>query len=167
RIAELLAKLGITTVEDLLFHLPLHYQDRTAVLPIATLSAGDQKLIEGVIESGQVIYRRRRILSCRLADNSGHIMLCLYHFNAAQQQILTKPGVRLRCFGSVRYSRQYGLEMIHPEYRLVEENKPLVIDDRLTPVYPVTKGLSQNILQKLISQALILAQQTDCEDILP
>ena len=97
RIAELLAKLNIHTIQDLLFHLPSYYQDRTEIVSIATLRAGDQKLIEGTIQLGQMIYRRRRNLICQLADESGHIILHLYHFRASQQQQLTTPGIRLRC----------------------------------------------------------------------
>lgn len=167
RTLTLLANLNIFTIQDLLFHLPLHYQDRTEIKSIAALRAGDQKLIEGVIQLGQVVYRGRRMLTCKLADTSGQILLRFYHFNAAQQKQLSTPGIRIRCFGTVRFDRQHGLEMIHPEYRVVSADEPFVADNYLTPIYPITKGLSQKALQKLITQALLLWQEKKEEDILP
>jgi ATP-dependent DNA helicase RecG len=167
RVAELLANLNIYTAQDLLFHLPLHYQDRTEITAIASLPVGEQKFIEGTVQLGQVVYRGRRVLTCRVADATGQIILRLYHFNATQQQQLSTPGLRLRCFGTVRYHQQHGLEMIHPEYRVISSQDIFVADNYLTPIYPTTKGLSQNTLQKLISQALVLRQEQDEEELLP
>lgn len=167
RTAQLLANLNIQTAHDLLFHLPHHYQDRTEITPIAALRVGEQKFIEGTIQLGQVVYRGRRMLTCRVHDATGDLMLRFYHFNAVQQRQLTTPGLRLRCFGTVRYHRQQGLEMIHPEYRLVSPDDVFVADNYLTPIYPTTKGLTQPTLQKLISQVLQWWQQQAEDELLP
>jgi len=110
-----LERLGLRTVQDLLFHLPLRYEDRTRVVPIGTLRSGDRAVIEGEIQLAEVVFRRRRALLCRIADGSGFLTLRFFHFSAAQQEGLTR-GTRLRCFGEVRPGPA-GLEIVHPEYR--------------------------------------------------
>jgi ATP-dependent DNA helicase RecG len=100
-VAAQLARLGIQTVEDVLFHLPLRYEDRTQIKPIAELRVGETVLIEGAVQSAEVKFGRRRTLVCTFSDGTGTVMLRFFHFYASQQQSL-KPGVRLRCFGEVR-----------------------------------------------------------------
>ena len=152
RVAAKLRGLGLTSVQDLLFHLPARYQDRTRLTPLGSLRPGREALIAGRIELADVILRRRRSLVCRLADSTGHVHLRFFHFNAAQRDQLTR-GRRLRCFGSVRFGPA-GLEMAHPEYVLLPEGELPQPEDHLTPVYPTTAGLSQAYLRRLIDQAL-------------
>lgn len=164
RIVDHLSRLNVFTVQDLLFLLPRRYQDRTRITAIGSLQAGDQVLIEGAIQLGSVVYRGRRNLVCRIADDTGALMLRFFHFNAAQQQKLSTPKLRVRCFGEVRQNYNGTFEMIHPEYRVVNNNEPLVLEEQLTPIYPTTKGLQQTTLRKLTYQALDLLQQ-EAEDI--
>ena len=152
RVAEKLRGLGLTSVQDLLFHLPARYQDRTRVTPLCSLRPGLEALVAGRIELADVILRRRRSLVCRLADSTGHVHLRFFHFNAAQRDQLTR-GRWLRCFGSVRFGPA-GLEIAHPEYFLLPEGEIPQPEDHLTPVYPTTAGLSQAYLRRLIDQAL-------------
>jgi ATP-dependent DNA helicase RecG len=152
RVAEKLRGLGLTSVQDLLFHLPARYQDRTRLTPLGSLRPGREALIAGQIELADVILRRRRSLVCRLADSTGHVHLRFFHFNAAQRDQLTR-GRSLRCFGSVRFGPA-GLEIAHPEYVLLPEGAIPQPEDHLTPVYPTTAGLSQAYLRRLIDQAL-------------
>jgi ATP-dependent DNA helicase RecG len=152
RVAERLERLGIRTVQDLLFHLPLRYQDRTRVVPIGSLRPGDQAVVEGRIELAEVILRRRRMLLARLADGTGSLLLRFFHFHAAQQAALAR-GVRLRCFGEVRAGPSM-LEMIHPEYRRMDGEEPAPVEEHLTPIYPATEGVHQLTLRALTAQAL-------------
>jgi len=146
-----LAKLGVVQVQDLLFVLPLRYEDRTTVVRIGALLPGMRAVVEGEIQLAQVAYRRRRQLQCSLSDGSGFLTLRFFHFSAAQQQGLAR-GTRLRCFGEVRRGPQ-GLEMVHPEYsRMSGEEVPP--EETLTPIYPLTEGLPQGRLRALIAQAL-------------
>lgn len=151
RLAERLAKLGVTSVVDLLCLLPQRYEDRTAVRPLGSLVPGEKALVEGEVALAEVAFRRRRSLLCRLADGTGSITLRFFHFTAAQQQALAR-GARLRCYGEVR-TGPTGLEMVHPEYRAIgaTEAPPAAT---LTPVYPTTDGLHQQQLRRLIEQAL-------------
>jgi len=163
KLASLLARLGIETVEDLLFHLPLRYEDRTKVVTIDSLQVGDTALIEGTILSTEVKLSRRRSLICMLNDDTGTLMLRFFHFYPAQQQQL-QPGVKLRCFGEVR-GGYHCLELVHPEYQRVDGNSSvLTVPTHLTPIYPSTEGLSQTQLRLLVEQRLTASA---LEDLLP
>ncbi|WP_111415170.1 ATP-dependent DNA helicase RecG [Billgrantia lactosivorans] len=150
-LAVKLARLRVESVADLLFHLPLRYQDRTRVTPIGTLRAGHEAVVEGEVSASDVIKGRRRSLLVRLRDGSGIISLRFFHFSPAQQQQF-RPGTRVRCFGEARAGAT-GLEIYHPEYRLLSTDAPPV-EDHLTPIYPTTEGLHQARLRALIEQAL-------------
>ncbi len=155
RVAERLEKIGIKEIQDLLFHLPLRYQDRTRIIPIGSALHGSQIAVQGEIELSQVKFGRRRSLLCRISDGTGALTLRFFHFSAAQQKNLSK-GLRIICFGEIR-SGPTTLEMVHPEYRVVgEDEKILQMEDSLTPVYPTTEGLHQISLRKLTDQVLSL-----------
>jgi ATP-dependent DNA helicase RecG len=151
-LAATLDRLGLRTVQDVLFHLPLRYEDRTRVVPIGTLRAGDRAVIEGEIQLAEVVFRRRRALLCRIADGSGWLTLRFFHFSAAQQEGLSR-GTRIRCFGEVRPGPA-GLEIVHPEYRKITPGVPEAASEGLTPVYPTTEGVQQGRMRALTSLAL-------------
>jgi ATP-dependent DNA helicase RecG len=150
-LAQRLGRLGVAQVQDLLFVLPLRYEDRTTVVRIGALLPGMRAVVEGEIQLAQVAYRRRRQLQCSLSDGSGFLTLRFFHFSASQQQGLAR-GTRLRCFGEVRRGPQ-GLEMVHPEYRRVS-GEPAASEETLTPIYPLTEGVPQGKLRALIAHAL-------------
>ncbi|MCW9024700.1 MAG: ATP-dependent DNA helicase RecG [Gammaproteobacteria bacterium] len=152
RTAEHLARLNIVTVQDLLFHLPLRYQDRTRVLPIGSLRPGDEGVIEGIIELTEIKFARRRMLLSRISDGTGAIYLRFFHFSNSQKANLQR-GKRIRCFGEVRRGG-VGLEIAHPEYQLLNDDATVPVSETLTPVYPVTEGLHQRGLLGLMHQAL-------------
>lgn len=154
RLAQKLGQLGIRHVQDLLFHLPLRYQDRTRISPIGSVQLGGDVVIEGKILAADVVFGRRRSLVCRLQDGSGTTTLRFFHFNAAQKQQLA-PGTRLRCFGEARRGSS-GLEFYHPEYRVLQEGDVLAVEAALTAIYPSTEGLQQASWRKLIEQSLAL-----------
>ena len=150
-LASKLADYGVAHVGDLLFHLPLRYQDRTRVTPIGAAREGSDLVIEGEIRAADVAFGRRRSLVVRIQDGSGTLTLRFFHFSAAQKNNLL-PGTQLRCFGQVRHGSS-GLEMYHPEYRqLKAQDSP--VEETLTPIYPTTAGIGQNQWRKLCGQAL-------------
>jgi ATP-dependent DNA helicase RecG len=151
-LAATLERLGLHTVQDVLFHLPLRYEDRTRVVPIGTLRAGDRAVVEGEVQLAEVVYRRRRALLCRIADGSGFLTLRFFYFSAAQQEALVR-GARLRCFGEARPGPA-GLEIVHPEYRRVTPGTPSPAEEGLTPVYPTTEGVQQGRMRMLTALAL-------------
>jgi len=162
KIAERLQKLGITQIQDLLFHLPLRYQDRTRLLPLGSLKPSQECLIEGTVRLSQVKFGRRRSLLCYIDDGTGSIVLRFFHFSKAQQQQL-EQGVRVRCFGEVRNGPS-SLEMVHPEYKIIASEGIVPVDADLTPIYPTTEGVHQIGFRKLIKQALDLLNN---EQLLP
>ncbi len=165
-LAKKLAAIDILTVQDMLFHLPSRYQDRTQIITIAELVQGQQALIEGHVRGARVAFGRRRSLIVTLEDDSARpITLRFFHFNAAQKNNL-QAGARIRCYAEVRRGQQ-GFEMVHPEYHVLKDefDEP---EDSLTPIYPTTEGLHQLSLRKLTDQALaLLAKGAAVHDLLP
>ena len=151
-LAEKLQRLGVTQVQDLLFVLPLRYEDRTRVWQIGSLLPGMRAAVEGEIQLTEVTYRRRRQLLCRISDGSGFLTLRFFYFSAAQQNGLTR-GMRIRCFGEIRRG-PFGVEIVHPEYRRVRAEDPAPLEETLTPIYPLTEGVPQGRLRALITEAL-------------
>ena len=165
-LAESLARLGLQTVQDVLFHLPLRYEDRTRVVPIGGLRHGDRAVIEGEIQLAEVAFRGRRMLLVRLADGTGFVTLRFFHFSASQQAQLAR-GQRLRCFGEVRVGPG-GPEVVHPEYRRVSSNGGTeTARETLTPIYPTTEGVQQGRLRALTDLALDLLARGAIADYVP
>ncbi|HET7176261.1 MAG TPA: ATP-dependent DNA helicase RecG [Gammaproteobacteria bacterium] len=154
QVAERLEKLGIRNVEDLLFHLPLRYEDRTRITPIGALRPGMHATVEGVIELTEVAFRGRRMLLTRVADGTGALTLRFFNFNSTQMAMLAR-GARLRCYGEVRPGKLTP-EMVHPEYRLLARDEHVAEAPALTPIYPATEGVQQLKLRALTDQALKL-----------
>lgn len=148
-----LQKLGVHTLQDLLFHLPQRYQDRTRVYPIAALKPGMTALVCGSVEYIDTPQRGRNSIICRISDASGLLSLRFFHFSVQQLQQL-RPGTQLSCFGDLRMGFN-GLEMVHPEYRILHAGDDPT-ETGLTPVYPLTEGLAQSTVRKAVKQALEL-----------
>ena len=152
RMAERLARLGIHTVQDVLFHLPLRYEDRTRVVPMGMVRPGDHVVVQGVVELAEVRFGRRRSLLVRVSDGTGFLTLRFFHFNAAQQSGVQR-GAGIRCYGEVRAGPATA-EMVHPEYRMIDPEAPVPVEENLTPVYPATEGVHQLTLRSVTEQAL-------------
>ena len=167
RIGERLQHLGIRQIQDLLFHLPHRYIDRTRLIPIGSLRPGDSALFQGTVELVQVLTGRRRSLLCRISDGTGAITLRFFHFSWAQQTNL-KQGMTLRCWGQIR-NINHSLEIVHPEYQRIDADEDAVLEQTLTPVYPLTQGISQFKLRNLTGQALdaLSRDKTGLTELLP
>ena len=165
-VAEKLKRLEIYNVQDVLFHLPMRYEDRTKLTALGSLQIGQQVLVEGVIDHSEIKFagRGRRSLLCYLSDDTGAIVLRFFHFNKAQQSNLS-VGQRLRCFAEVRRGATR-FEMIHPEYQVIQQNNA-DIEQSLTPVYPKTEGVHQTMLKKISDQVLAKINQGCLIDWLP
>ena len=152
-VAEKLKRLEIYNVQDVLFHLPMRYEDRTKLTDLGSLQIGQQALVEGVVDHSEVKFagRGRRSLLCYLSDNTGAIVLRFFNFNKSQQNNLT-AGIRLRCFGEAKRGATR-LEIIHPEYQIIQ-SEHVDIEQSLTPIYPKTEGVHQTLLKKISDQVL-------------
>jgi len=160
-----LRALGVETTEDLLFLLPSRYEDRTRVVPMGELRPGQRAAVEGEVLLTEVAFRGRRQMLCRIADGSGFLTLRFFYFSAQQQNGLAR-GSRIRCFGEVRRGPR-GLEIVHPEYRRVESQAGAVLDEHLTPIYPLTEGVTQGRLRFIVGLALDQWGADDIADWLP
>ncbi|MFQ5642518.1 MAG: ATP-dependent DNA helicase RecG [Thiogranum sp.] len=163
--AQKLAAFGIETVQDVLFHLPRRYEDRTRVVPVGSLRHGSRAVIEVTVDLAEIRYGRRRSLLVRVSDGSGSLLLRFFYFSRLQQQGFER-GARLRVYGEVRRGPAM-LEMVHPEYQRLVEGEPLPVEDRLTAVYPTTEGIHQLTLRKLSDQALQLLAADSLPEWLP
>jgi ATP-dependent DNA helicase RecG len=161
-LAQRLNKLGIHAPSDLLFHLPLRYQDRSRIQPIASLRAGMECLSRGEVTSNNLRYGRRRSLVITLEDKGRVLTLRFFHFNDSMQRALS-VGARAEVFGEVRLGAQ-GLEMVHPEFRVHPAH--FETGEGLTPIYPATEGLRQLTLRKL-AKAALERHLNELEDLLP
>ncbi|UOB73838.1 ATP-dependent DNA helicase RecG [Pseudoalteromonas sp. APM04] len=165
KMAERLLKLGIKSVQDMLFHLPLRYEDRTRIYSINELSLHSHVSIEATIETSQITFGKRRMLVVQVNDNTGRLTLRFFNFSATQKNALS-PGKIIRCFGEVRRGR-VGFEMSHPEYSLSDTPSEQPTASTLTPVYPTTDGLKQLSIRALSEQAVELLNKYSVEELLP
>lgn len=162
--------LDIYTVQDLLLHFPLRYEDRTSSCSIDNVSIGEHTTIEGIIIKSEVVFRRRQMLICHIQDDSGIAILRFMHFNAGMKSTLVQ-GKWISAYGEIKKGTTYP-EIIHPQFKIktCREEKFISIDDkqeRYTPIYPTTHGLTQNVIRKLIQSALLLLKRNPPSEILP
>jgi ATP-dependent DNA helicase RecG len=160
-----LRALGVETTQDLLFLLPLRYEDRTRIVPLGELRPGQRASVEGNVLLTEVAFRGRRQMLCKIADGSGFLTLRFFYFTAQQQAGLAR-GARVRCFGEARRGPQ-GLEFVHPEYRRVDQKAAEAVEEHLTPIYPSTEGVTQGRLRMLVRIALDQARAGEPRDLLP
>jgi len=147
-----LSKIHVHTVQDVLFHLPHRYEDRTTVTDLGELLPNLSTVVIGQIELAQVVFGRRRSLVVRISDGTGSLTIRLFYFNRSQEKSFQR-GLWVKCFGEVRPGAK-GYEMIHPEYRVSKSEPQGGLDTTLTPVYPTTEGVSQALWRKITDQAL-------------
>jgi len=161
-----LAKLGIERLQDLWFHLPLRYEDKTRITAIADLRPGDQAQIEGRVDAVERGFRFRPQLRVAISDGSNQtLVLRFFHFRGSQADQL-KPGTRLRCYGEVRHGAQ-GFEIVHPQYERLLDDAISVVEERLTPIYPTTEGLGHKRLAGVIERALKLLPDAASLELIP
>ncbi len=160
-----LRALGVHTTQDLLFLLPLRYEDRTRIIPLGELHCGQRAAVEGEVLLTEISFRGRRQMLCRIADGSGFLTLRFFYFNNQQQTGLAR-GTRIRCFGEARRGAK-GLEFVHPEYRKVSALGADEIAEHLTPIYPATEGITQGRLRQLVNLALDQSSASSLTDWLP
>nr|WP_241093788.1 ATP-dependent DNA helicase RecG [Xanthomonas sp.] len=153
KLAEKFAARGLLTLQDLWLHLPLRYEDRTRLTPVAALQPGVPAQVEARVEAVDRGFRYRPMLRVAVADDSrGTLVLRFFHFRAAQVAQFA-VGARLRAFGTPKPG-QHGLEIVHPSYQILGGDEAAGLEDRLDPVYPAVEGVGPATLRKLIGQAL-------------
>ncbi|MGM0526263.1 MAG: ATP-dependent DNA helicase RecG [Pseudomonadota bacterium] len=165
KVAKKLAKLGLKSVQDAIFHLPLRYEDRTRIALISELRPGQTSNLEVEVQNADIKYGRKRMLIVRAKDSSGSITLRFFQFSAAQLKQFS-AGTRLLVFGEIRYGMG-GAELVHPEYSVLKMAEPVKLESHFTPVYPTTEGVYPTTLRKIIEQALTFLSEQSVEELLP
>ena len=155
--ARKLQQLGIRTIQDVLFHLPFRYQDRTRITPIGSARPGDHVVIDARVDHAQVRFGRRRSLLVQVSDGTGSLLLRYFYFTNNQKNGFVR-GTRIRCFGEVRHGPA-SAEIVHPEYRLLDDDAEPGVEESLTPIYPSTEGLQQKTWIDLTNKALVFLRQ--------
>ncbi len=163
-LAKQLEKLGLRARADFLLHLPLRYEDETALAAPGATPPATPVYLEARVVRAEIAYRPRRQLVVHALWGELPLALRFFNFYPSQLRQLQRAadeGQRLRAYGEVR-SGWFGAEMAHPRYRIVREGEPLA--DALTPVYPTTAGVSQAQLRARVDDAL---EHEPLEDTLP
>jgi ATP-dependent DNA helicase RecG len=165
KVAEKLAKVELHTVQDLLFHLPLRYEDRTRIYPMAKVHAGLWAAVQGKVMHVDTIFGRKKMLTVKISDGNGSMTLRFFNFTAGMKNNFAE-GKLVYAYGEVKRGG-HGLEIIHPDYKFFAPAQKPDVEQTLTPVYPTTEGLRQNTLRNLTDQALALLDNAAVDELLP
>lgn len=158
-----LKRLGIETVEDLLFHFPTRYEDFATIVPINELQENDKVTVEGTITSisTQRTWKKKMLLTeALIQDTSGSLRVLWFNQKFVSQTL--HDGMSVRLSGKVSRDRE-GLVMQSPAFERTE--RTATHTGRLVPVYPETAGLTSKFLRWQI--ALIFQKITDFADPIP
>ena len=158
KLAKLLSKKGIATVEDALYFLPRDYEDRRRLTPLGSLKPGSFAVVFGKVSrvKPQRMGRKHR-LEVVLSDPSGEITLFWFHaYPALLEEFQLENSYVVA--GEVRPSTR-GLQIAHPEFEKVTEmrnGKPVISLNfgRVVPIYSETEGLHQKTLRKVMREAI-------------
>jgi len=151
-------KLGIKSVEDLLFHFPTDYQDRTKLSRIADLEPDQEFVIRGTVEKVSQTFVPRKMLIIRVADSTGHIYLRFFYYFPGLRNLF-KEGSVMEIAGIARLGR-YGLETIHPDYELCTN---LEFTPKILPKYRLTRGITHQKLRKVLANAIEMVNRGKIE----
>ena len=166
RVAEKFAARGLHCLQDLWLQLPRQYEDRTRLTRIADLQPGVAAQVEGRVEAVERGFRYRPVLRVALDDGSrATLVLRFFHFRAAQVAQF-QPGTRVRCYGTARPG-QNGLEIVHPSYRVIDDDEADGLGDALDPVYPSIEGVGPATLRRLIGLSLDRLPGDEALELLP
>ncbi len=160
-----LAGIGLHTLQDLLFHLPLRYEDQTRLYTITDLLPGMYATVSGEVLRTDVVFGRKRMMTCQISDGTGILTLRFFNFSAAMKNALA-AGKQVTAYGEIRRGKN-GPEIFHPEYKVRQSDTSVELQETLTPIYPTTEGVRQATLRKLLDQALELLDTCAINELLP
>lgn len=148
-----LAKLNITSIRDLLLHLPQRYENYAVISKIADLQAGETVTVMGTIKEFENIYTKtgKKIQKAVLTDETGSITSIW--FNQMYLKKIMLAGTTYTLAGKVSFY-QNKLSFISPQFEEVKEDKKLLHTGRIVPIYPETEGLSSKWLRVRIATVL-------------
>lgn len=152
---KLFEKLGVETIEDLLYFFPRRYEDRTQMTPLSEVKPGDTLTVTGkVMARGarQSWYTRKHVYEMAVDDGRGRLFVVW--FNQPYLDKYFSVGTPVVLYGRVELYKDR-LQMVSPEYEIIDKEDDLNLNmGRIVPVYPLTKGFSQRTLRKVIYRCL-------------
>ncbi len=157
-------RLGLDTVQDLLFNFPVRYEDFSEIYRIDDLEPGQQATIQGIVEEVDVRHTWKKnltIVEARIRDESGSIRAVW--FNQPYVKNVLRPGKLANFSGKVSVSEE-DIYLSHPTYELVSFRETRHTA-RLVPVYPETKGLTSKGIRFVVQP--VLANLEPLSDWLP
>ena len=156
--AKLLERLGVKTIEDALFFFPRRYEDRRHIEKIVRLRPSDRPTtVYGVVRASGVTVspkQHAKIFELMIGDDTG--VFTAKWFNQGFLKKVFTPGIRVVLSGKITMKRYGGLEMIQPEYEIISadegDDAKLLHTGRIVPIYPLTDGLYQKEMRKIMKQ---------------
>ncbi len=169
KVAQVLAKLDIYTVGDLLFHLPRRYEDRTQFRKIAHARVGEPATFMGTLVTADNLRPRPHMTLTKafLDDGSGMLELIWFNQPYMKDTLLKLRNKKIVVYGTVKESG-WGLQIESPEWEeLGSDDDPndLLGMNRIVPIYPLTEGIRQKRMRQIVYNALQVADQMP--DVLP
>lgn len=157
RVMGILKKLNITTAKDLLYHFPRRYEDRTHFARIASLEHGETATICGVVLTADNVKTRGRLVLTKVVvdDGSGCIVLTWFNQQYRKEQFNKLRGREVVAYGTAQIGR-WGVEIGSPEIEVCSDETDSLSSLRIAPIYPLTEGIFQVHLRKIISGAVEL-----------
>ncbi len=165
KVAEKLSNIGIISIEDLLFHLPSRYQDRSRIHPIANLLHGQTAQVFAEVESVDIVFGKKRSLVCKISDGTGTLDIRLFFFSMAQKKSFVR-GQYVQVYGQVSRAGR-SISMIHPEIKYLKNQSTPKLEDGLQAVYPTTQGLQQRTFHSIVKQAVQYLDTGYVKELLP
>mgnify|MGYP001215646241 CR=1 FL=1 len=162
---EKLNSQNIFIIEDLLFLLPLKYEDRTQLFDLKKAPIDHRCLVKGKIIDSKILFYGRRTLQVVIDDGTEKLKLRFFYFSNNQYKQF-KVNETVVCFGLLKNNNNK-LEMIHPEYKLLDISKNFETEDALTPIYPSVDGIKQGRVRNLVQQATNILKFSDPKDLIP
>ena len=164
---EKLNACGIYNLEHLLFHLPYRYQNKTSFGQLNQARIGDEILVQLTIERieappSSTRTKTRQLLCYLIDENNRRLLLRFFHFNQYQKQRLVRGDI-IQCFGEIKIGKD-GLEMYHPEYRLISKGQSTLLEKTLSPVYPLTGNIAQTQMKKWVNTAMEALKNSPLRD---
>lgn len=163
KLAAILEKREIRTVEDALYLLPLRYEDRRRLTPISSLSPGYSAVFSGTVLSADASTTKggRRVFEVLLRDESGTIVCKWFHANAVWMKRTWKIG-RAGVFSGEVHQFGFQREVHHPDVEWLPEGgdvQAVLASDpanfgRIVPVYPLSEGIHQKTMRRIMREVV-------------
>ncbi len=151
---KILENLGVRSIEDLLYIFPRRYEDRTQMTKLSQIKIGEPQTVTGkVVARGarQSWFTRKHVYETVIDDATGRIFAVW--FNQPYLDNYFKPGTEVVLYGQPAVYKNR-IQMVSPEYEIIDKNDKSLSMGRIVPIYPLTKGISQRYLRKIMDVCL-------------